>query len=259
MSDEAALLDSVISIATKAGQVIMEVYDSGDHAMTYKADLSPVTEADLRANHAIVAALGKLAPTVGIIAEESLSDARVNSFAGQDEIWMVDPLDGTKDFLKHNDEFTVNIALIRRGQPVLGVVYAPAMKLLYYGASGVGAWKKIGAEPATAIRVGNKKHQPPIVTVSRSHLDQNTESWLQAFGPHQLQRTGSSLKFCYLADGTADVYPRLSPIMEWDVAAADAILRLAGGSIIQQDTSRSPTYNKPNLVQPPFIATGSAS
>jgi len=258
MSDEAALLDSVIAIATKAGQEIMEVYDSGTHGTTYKADLSPVTQADMRANHCIVEALGKLAPTVPIISEESLSEAGVNSLAGEDEIWMVDPLDGTKDFLKHNDEFTVNIALIRRGAPILGVVYAPAMKLLYYAATEVGAWKQIGSEPAAALGTTHKKHQPPIVIVSRSHLDQSTEGWLGAFGPHQLHRAGSSLKFCYLADGTADVYPRLSEVMEWDVAAADAILRLAGGSIIQRGNSRPPIYNKPNLVQPPFIATGSA-
>jgi 3'(2'), 5'-bisphosphate nucleotidase len=258
MSDEAALLDFVITIARQAGQVIMEVYDSGVHDTTYKSDSSPVTEADRRANHCIVEALGKLAPTVPIISEESLSEAGVNSLSGEQEIWMVDPLDGTKDFLKHNDEFTVNIALIRGGEPVLGVVYAPAMKLLYYGATGVGSWKQIGSEPAIALDSVNKKRQPPIVTVSRSHLDQSTESWLQAFGPHTLHRAGSSIKFCYLADGTADVYPRLSPIMEWDIAAADAILRLAGGSIIQQDNSLPPIYNKADLHQPAFIATGSA-
>jgi 3'(2'), 5'-bisphosphate nucleotidase len=258
MSDEAALLNSVINIAVRAGQVILEVYDSDDHGTTYKADLSPLTQADMRANHYIVEALGKLAPTVPIISEESLSEAGVNSLTDEHEIWMVDPLDGTKDFLKHNDEFTVNIALIRKGEPVLGVVYAPAMKLLYYGAVGAGAWKQNGSEPAVALGSVHKKHQSPIVIVSRSHLDQHTENWLRAFGPHQLHRAGSSLKFCYLADGTADVYPRLSPIMEWDIAAADAILRLAGGSIIQQDNSRPPIYNKPDLHQPPFIATGSA-
>jgi 3'(2'), 5'-bisphosphate nucleotidase len=257
MSDEEALLSFVVNIATRAGQEIMDVYQSGVHNTTYKADLSPVTQADMRANRYIIEALGKLTPTVPILSEESLSEGTANLLTHQAEIWMVDPLDGTKDFLKHNDEFTVNIALIRRGEPVLGVVYAPAKEILYYGSSSAGAWKQVGSQPATQLGTSKPERSTPIITVSRSHLDASTEEWLENFGPHELLRTGSSLKFCYLADGTADVYPRLAPLMEWDVAAADAILRLVGGSIIERSTSEVPVYNKKDLHQPPFIATGS--
>lgn len=231
----------------------MEIYANGLVGTVYKSDQSPLTLADTKANDIIMSSLSKLTPNIPIISEESLSGHPFHNINLQHEVWLVDPLDGTKDFLKHNDEFTVNIALIRSGQPVLGVVYAPALKLLYYGVKGIGAYKQIGSQSPTELRATNHR-RVPIISVSRSHLDQATENWLSAFGPHKLIRIGSSLKLCYLADGQVDIYPRLSPIMEWDIAASDIILRLAGGTIREQATRSQPVYNKDDLHQPPFIA-----
>jgi 3'(2'), 5'-bisphosphate nucleotidase len=253
----ATLLSSVINTAHRAGQEIMDVYDDGLVDTAYKADLSPITRADTRANDLIVQSLNKLTPNVPIISEESLNEVTMNQMTNKKEVWMVDPLDGTKDFLKHNDEFTVNIAFIRDGKPILGVVYAPALKLLYYAAVDHGAYKQIESQPPIALNTSSWSCLP-IIAISRSHSNQTTKDWLKAFGPHTLMQVGSSLKLCYVADGTADIYPRLSPIMEWDIAAGDAILRLAGGSIREQSSSSEPVYNKVDFHQPPFIAFGVA-
>lgn len=255
--DNQTLLNGVIDIARRAGHEIMEIYDSGLAGTVYKRDSSPLTHADTRANRVVVQSLSKLTPNVPIISEESLNEVTTNQMTGEDEIWMVDPLDGTKDFLKHNDEFTVNIALVRSGKPILGVVYAPALDLLYYAAEGIGAYKQTGSQTAVALHTVSQD-RVPVIVVSRSHPAQATEDWLAAFGPHTLLRVGSSLKLCYVADGTADLYPRLSAIMEWDIAAGDAILRLAGGTISEQSSAAPPVYNKADLHQPPFIAAHSA-
>lgn len=256
MADKATLLNSVIDIARQAGREIMEIYDNGLVGTVYKADSSPLTKADILANDVIVSSLDQLTPNVPIISEELLNKDLTNKFVKEPEVWLVDPLDGTKDFLKHNGEFSVNIALIKDQKPVLGVVFAPAFDTCYYGTVGQGAWKQIGSKPPVPLKTSHKKRRP-IITVSRSHLDQATEHWLAEFGPHKLIKAGSSLKFCYLADNTADIYPRLTPIMEWDVAAADAILRLAGGKLTEIYGSAQPLYNKADLHQPPFIAISS--
>lgn len=203
--DNETLLRAVIDSAYQAGDAIMEVYGSGAVDTVYKADASPLTLADTRANDIITHSLTKLTPNVPIISEESLNELTTNTMTKEPEVWLVDPLDGTKDFLKHNDEFTVNIALIRNGVPILGVVYAPALQLLYYATLGHGAYKQIASQPATVLHI-QPRNRVPIISVSRSHPDQATQDWLQDFGPHNLLRLGSSLKLCYVADGTVDIY-----------------------------------------------------
>jgi len=252
MTDAFELLAPAVDIARRAGAEIMAVYnDDPAGAVTLKADNSPLTEADTRSNRYIMQALSNLTPIIPIVSEESLDEAPDRLQAR--ELWMVDPLDGTKDFLKRNDEFTVNIALIREGKPVLGVVYAPALDLTYWGAEGHGAWKQEHGKRPARIEAGEHDGLP-VITVSRSHLDEATQAWLDAFGPHELLPAGSSLKFCYVAEGRADVYPRLGPIMEWDIAAADAVLRAAGAQIVQQSDGKEPVYNKADLHQPTFVA-----
>jgi 3'(2'), 5'-bisphosphate nucleotidase len=251
------LLNSLIDIAHEAGDLIMSVYEAADIKRDYKKDKSPVTEADLLAHEHICSKLRQLTPRLTVISEESLNIDKL-SIPDNTDFWLIDPLDGTRDFLKHNDEFTVNIALISRSKPVLGVVYAPALGLTYYAAESEPAWKiKNGSNP---IRLGVHTTNPEtIFTASRTKLYNSTKDWLKANNATKVIRLGSSLKLCYIADNMADIYPRLSPIMEWDIAAADAILRSAGGSIIETRTNLQPSYGKAGFKQGPFIAFGSKS
>jgi 3'(2'), 5'-bisphosphate nucleotidase len=254
MLNEIDLVNAVIDIAYGAGELILEVYSSNSPGTTYKADSSPVTIADIASNNYILKSLAKLTPKIQVISEENLNDQVINKLTKQQEVWLVDPLDGTKEFLKHNDEFAINIGLVTNGYPVLGVVYAPALDILYYGSEATGAWKKAGKQKPIKLNPETSHHNPKII-VSRSHLDKKTEEWLKKIGTYDLGGVGSSLKICYLAEGKADIYPHLHPIREWDTAAPDAILRLVGGQIIEK-SSNQPVYNKPNLVQPSFIAFG---
>ncbi len=225
----ARLLDRVEQIAFEAGEAIMQVY-AGEFDVTQKQDESPVTAADMAANDVILHCLAQLKPAMPVLSEES-----VDAFSGPDcagRYWLVDPLDGTKEFIKRNDEFSVNIALIEQGQPVLGVVHAPALGLTWLAAEGVGAFKLDSVGVRQPIQVA--EHQPGTlwrVLGSRSHLGPKTLAWMEALGDFTLTRMGCSIKLCMVAEGAADLYPRLGPTSLWDTAAAHAIVNPAGGSI----------------------------
>lgn len=250
----ASLLPKVRTIAHEAGQVILRFYNGGIDAAT-KVDGSPVTQADIAAEHVITPALHHIAPGVPVVAEEAMSAGHKPDISGG-RFWLVDPLDGTKEFISRNGEFTVNIALIENGKPVLGVVYAPATGDLY-AASG----------PGTAVHWVEGRHDYPIqcrkppeggltVVASRSHgSGAELESFLSQYTVKDRVSCGSSLKFCTVAMGKADLYPRFGQTSEWDTAAGHAVLIGAGGRVEQPD--RSPlVYGKADIHNPNFVAYG---
>jgi 3'(2'), 5'-bisphosphate nucleotidase len=253
MTDQSRLLDAVLEIATEAGRAIMEIYD-GDFAVELKDDRSPLTEADRAAHAIIVERLGGLKPTLPVLSEESARH-EVENRRRWDAFWLVDPLDGTKEFIKRNGEFTVNIALIEGHKPTLGVVVAPAIDAAYGGGPDFGAFRRAGGrlEP---IAVRRPAAEPLRVVGSRSHPGPDLAVFLEALGPHEIKPMGSSLKICLVAAGEADIYPRLGPTMEWDTAAAQAILIGAGGSMIDLE-GRPLAYNaRETLLNPYFLALG---
>jgi 3'(2'), 5'-bisphosphate nucleotidase len=240
----------------EAGALIMQVYGTA-FDVGHKADASPVTEADELAEACITAALIGLDPDIPVVAEEAASRGQAPA-AGR-RFWLVDPLDGTREFVSRNGEFTVNIALIEDGVPVLGVVYAPVPDDLYLGAAGQGAWLVArGRRRDIACRLVPR--QSAVLACSRSHGDEPAlQLWLQQAQPpltvSARQAVGSSLKFGLLADGVADVYPRFGPTMEWDTAAGHAVLRAAGGEVEALD-GRPLRYGKPGYRNPHFVAWG---
>lgn len=250
---EARLVDHVRTLAEAAGAAILEVYSADDPGAREKADRTPVTEADLRAEAVILRGLAEATPDVPVVAEESVAAGDVPTVTESGPFWLVDPLDGTKEFLSRNGEFTVNIALVEDGVPTLGVVHLPAIGVTYVGA------------PARAERIEGAVTQPLGVVpapddgfralVSRSHLDPDTERWLEAVPVGSFVQAGSSLKFCRIAEGAADLYPRFGRTMEWDTAAGHAVLRAAGGSVLTP--SGAPfRYGKPGFENSPFVAFG---
>jgi 3'(2'), 5'-bisphosphate nucleotidase len=246
------LLDQVIRIARDAGQAVMGVYGT-DHAVRSKTDKSPVTEADVRAEAIILAALRALTPDVPIVAEEAVAAGEVPSVGAR--FWLVDPLDGTKEFIGRNGEFTVNIALVREEEPVLGVVFAPALNRLFAGAQDYGAF----VEDEGGHRPIRCRAVPPeglTVVASRSHGDAAAlNAFLSGRKVASLVSAGSSLKLCLVAAGEADLYPRLGRTMEWDIAAGHAVLLAAGGSVT--DIAGKPLkYGKPGFENPHFVACG---
>ena len=247
-----ALLDALLPIARQAGAAIMDIYAT-DFAVRGKADASPVTEADERAEALILPALASLTPDIPIVAEEAAAAGRIPSVG--ERFWLVDPLDGTKEFINRNGEFTVNIALIENGSPVLGVVFAPALDRLFAGAAGLGAFVEdkgvrrdivCRTEPAEGL----------TVVASRSHGDADAlASFLAGRKVARQTNAGSSLKLCLVAAGEADVYPRLGRTMEWDIAAGDAVLRAAGG-IVRTLDGPALRYGKADFANPHFAAWG---
>ena len=248
-------MDRLLKIATdaalEAGREIMRIYDdpSQDFGIERKADNSPLTLADKAAHECIVR---HLEPTgIPILSEEG-AHLPYEERKSWKRLWVVDPLDGTKEFIKKNGEFTVNIALIEDGSPVLGVIYVPVKDVLYSGIVGEGATK--GARSPLPLA---PKHNVFTIVASRSHLTPETEEYIEEMrrehGEVQLISSGSSLKICLVAEGTADVYPRFAPTMEWDTAAGDAIARAAGKEVVDALTGQPLTYNKPDLHNPWFI------
>ena len=234
----------------------MAIYSKKDLGVELKADESPLTLADQAANEVICRALEKLSVQYPIISEENKAvpyETRKN----YDYHWLVDPLDGTKEFIKRNGEFTVNIALIHAGKPVMGVVYVPCFDETYWGAEGVGAFLEANGK-TTRLEVPAFKlaDEGLNVVCSRSHLNDDTQAFVDKLKNPSLVPTGSSLKFLIIAKGEAHVYPRLGPTMEWDTAAAQAVLEQAGGSVIDEETKQPLRYNKENLLNPYFIAYG---
>lgn len=245
----------VIQAAKEAGALIMAHYQT-DFSVQSKADDSPLTKADLDANNHIENVLSAAFPTVTIVSEES-NDKLILPI--KDAVyWLIDPLDGTKEFIKKNDEFTVNIALIKNSKPVLGVVYAPALDLLYYAMKGNGAYRSDSNQAAKAIHVNTTKSIPVKVACSRSHPGEALTDWLKKLGEYELAPMGSSLKICLVADGQADLYPRLGPTSLWDTGAAHCILNEAGGDIIDYESQIALQYNlNGNWLNPWFIAKSS--
>lgn len=248
------LLEEVAEIADAAGEAIMAVYE-GDFDVELKDDESPLTEADRASHRVIQEGLASLDPLLPVLSEESPPE-EVEDRGNWECFWLVDPLDGTKEFVKRNGEFTVNIALVERDRAILGVVSAPALGIEYRGALDAGAWRRGVDGRSVPIRVSGAHAEPLRVVGSRSHPSPALAGFLEALGPHEIKPMGSSLKICLVADGQADVYPRLGPTSEWDTAAAQAILESAGGGMM--DLAGQPLrYNrKDDLLNPHFLAFG---
>ncbi len=263
------LLFTAITTALKSGDAILSVYER-DFEVEEKADKSPLTEADKLSNKIITSHL----PDYPILSEEG-KEIPYEERSGWKRFWLIDPLDGTKEFIKRNGEFTVNIALVESGKPVLGVVYAPVVKTLYFGSKETGAfkvengdfsfleeitspekfWKEI-EKVAVKLPVG-KESEEIVVVASRSHRNPETEAFIkkleEKFGKVKTVSKGSSLKLCLVAEGAADVYPRIAPTMEWDTAAGQAVVEAAGGRVINYETGEPLIYNKRDLLNPYFI------
>ncbi len=265
----------VIMAVLDAGEAILGIYESGeDVEVEYKADQSPLTAAD-RASHALLMERLQQLWDLPVLSEES-REVPWERRGQWESYWLVDPLDGTKEFIRRNGEFTVNVALVRRGVPVYGVVYAPVPGLLYFGAAGHGARRAVrGVDYADrdelAARLTDAEHafpalplaqepgRPFTVVASRSHGNVETTDFIERLevdhGPARRVSVGSSLKLCLCAEGTADVYPRLAPTMHWDTAAAQAVVSAAGGRVLQAGTSDELSYGGPSLVNPYFVVT----
>lgn len=250
-----SLAGRVAAIARQAGREILEVYAQAESARTLKADDSPLTAADLRSHRLIASALAALTPGIPVLSEEADRPPYAER-ARWPRHWLVDPLDGTREFLARNGEFTVNIALIEAHAPVLGVVHVPVSDLTYCGVAGEGAWRQPGTAPPETVQVAARAADPVRVVGSRSHRGDSLAGFLARLGPHELRAVGSSLKFCMVAEGSADVYPRLGPTSEWDTAAAHAVTVAAGGTVVELD-GQPLRYNlREELRNPFFVAYG---
>ncbi|MCC6503142.1 MAG: 3'(2'),5'-bisphosphate nucleotidase CysQ [Deltaproteobacteria bacterium] len=250
------LLGKIMALAIKAGEEIMNIY-SRDFSVEYKDDSSPLTEADKASHEIIDAGLRKIAPDIPVISEEG-EPIPYSERKSYRSLWLVDPLDGTKEFIKKNGEFTVNIALIEGSSPVLGVIYVPAKGVLYYGEKGKGAFKQErGDSPVKLKRTLLPVGSPVRALVSRSHPSPEVADFLKAYNVASCVEAGSSLKFCLVAEGSADLYPRIGPTSEWDTAAGHAIAEAAGCLVATLD-GKPLTYNKESLLNPGFVVSAVA-
>jgi 3'(2'), 5'-bisphosphate nucleotidase len=253
------LRDATTIIAEEAAREILRIY-AGDHGVRDKDDRSPVTDADHAAEAVILAGLRKLTPDAVIIAEEEVAAGRIPSLDGK-AFWLVDPLDGTKEFIKRNGEFTVNIALVENGRPILGIVLAPATETLWRGAKGLGADKREGKGAFTPMKTRTPPPEGLTACASRSHgTFSDLDIWFRNNNLTVANRVeaGSSLKFCLIAEGKADIYPRFGPTMEWDTGAAQGVLEAAGGEVVTVD-GQPLLYGKPHFANPHFIARSLAA
>ena len=255
------LANQILLVAQGAGNLIMSVYRevcSGQAGaegalLKYKTDESPLTRADLLAHQHISQELAVLTPGIARVSEEDEQSHKRRKPTG--DFWLIDPLDGTKEFLAKNGEFTVNIALVRDGKSVLGVVVAPALGQAYWGAEGLGAYRSMsGRVERIYVTTASATAQPIRVVASKSHMNIETVNFIQRLGAYTLVQAGSSLKFCRIAEGTAEVYPRMGPTCEWDTAAAQAIVEAAGGYVCRMDGSPL-RYGKPDVLNPQFVAS----
>ena len=254
---DATLLSQVVALARQAGEKILEIYQT-DFSVEFKDDQSPLTAADLASHQVIVAGLAKLTPNIPILSEESAAidfDVRMS----WNRYWILDPLDGTKEFVKKNGEFTVNIALVDGHRPVLGVVYVPVTGVVYYACEGVGAFCQRQENPPENLQCRRPAGAVPVIVGSRSHGGSSLDEALTKIGPHKMVSMGSSLKFCLVAEGKADLYPRLGLTSEWDTAAAQAVVEQAGGCVLNRETRQPLQYNtKDSLLNPYFVVIGDA-
>jgi len=251
--DKTELSEALRDLAEAAGREILAVYAETQIQVRTKADASPVTAADERSEQLILARLAVLAPEIPVVAEESVARGRIPDVSGG-RFFLVDPIDGTKEFISHNGEFTVNIALIENREPTLGVVHLPALGETYWSAADGRAWRRrSGAEPEPIYC--REPGDGLVVVASRSHRDKSTDEFLRRFPVDEVVPAGSSLKLCRVAEGAADMYPRLGRTMEWDIAAGHAVLAAAGG-LITTLGGEPLRYGKPGLDNPHFVAWG---
>ena len=252
--DPEKLIEPVVELAVKAGNAILEVYAT-DFDVQHKADESPLTQADMASHSVIDQGLKALTPDIPVLSEESgLPD--FTERAQWNTYWLVDPLDGTKEFVNRNGEFTVNIALIEKGRPVFGVVHVPVRNKTYVGCAGYGAELRDAGSGPVKINVAGETARPARVVGSRSHRGSSLDGFLDKLGEHEMHAMGSSLKFCLVAEGAADIYPRLGPTSEWDTAAAQAVVEQAGGSVLTLDGKPLSYNSKSEILNPYFLVIG---
>jgi 3'(2'), 5'-bisphosphate nucleotidase len=251
---QSELLAKVVKLAQQAGDAILSVY-SEQFEVTHKTDQSPLTVADLRSHEIISKGLLALTPDVPVLSEEA-SDISFEQRQQWTRYWLVDPLDGTKEFVSRNGEFTVNIALIEDHVPVLGVVHVPVTSTTYTGALGVGAFKQFDGQTPEPLRVRSPADSPLRIVGSRSHRGDTLDQYLPKLAPYELVAVGSSLKFCLVAEGSADFYPRFGPTSEWDTAAAQAVVEAAGGQVVKTNGERLRYNTKADLLNPHFLVYG---
>ncbi len=243
---------NINNIVYAAGQDILDIYETA-FEVEIKSDNSPLTIADKKSHMTIENGLKKLFPSIPILSEEG-RDIPYLERKTWDCFWLIDPLDGTKEFIKRNGEFTVNIALIEDGYPIFGSVYAPYKKELFWAYEGLGAWKSYNKDKEQKITVTSNGKEKRIV-ISRSHPNEKVTEFISQYKSHQLIRMGSSLKLCCIAEGKADIYPRLGPTSEWDIGAAQCIVEEAGGSVLEYESNLRLKYNKENILNPFFIVS----
>lgn len=254
------LCEGAIAVAQAAAEAILHVY-RGEFDVEHKRDASPLTAADLAAHHCIVDGLAKLTPDVPVLSEEAANQVPPHVRRGWRRLWLVDPLDGTREFVKRNGEFTVNIALIENGRPTLGIVLAPATDLLWRGVTGLGADKRERGGAFAAISTRQPPPEGLTACASRSHaIYSDLNIWFRNQGLTVAERleAGSSLKFCLIAEGRADIYPRFGPTSEWDTAAGQGVLEAAGGEVVTV-SGKPLTYGHPPFLNPHFIARSKAA
>ena len=247
------MIDPIVDLAVVAGEAILEVYAT-DFDVQAKGDDSPLTQADLASHRCIVAGLRALTPDIPIISEEE-GLPEFSERSQWQQYWLIDPLDGTKEFVNRNGEFTVNIALIDDGRPVLGVVHVPVQDRTYVGCEGIGSEIR-DDDSVTSIRVAENSETPVRIVGSRSHRGSSLDAFLAKVGDSELVPMGSSLKFCVVAEGRADVYPRLGPTSEWDTAAAQAVVEQAGGAVLKLDGKPLSYNTKEEILNPWFVVIG---
>jgi len=252
--DLETLTPAIVDLAKQAGERVMRVY-SRPFEVTQKEDDTPLTEADQASNAMIAAGLSRLTPEIPVVSEEN----ELPTFEQRRQwrlFWLVDPLDGTREFIKRNDEFTVNIALVRDGDPVLGVVYAPALDITYFGYRESGAFKQFDGEQPQRIQVRRPAERPFQVAVSRSHRKPEIDDIIARLPDYEAVSVGSSLKFCMVAEGKVDFYPRIGPTSEWDSGAAQAVVEAAGGRVTDLDMQPLRYNRKESLLNPDFVVFG---
>ena len=250
-SDQNRLLLDVTELAREAGRTILEIYASS-FTVAEKEDHSPLTEADLRSEKLILAGLKRLAPEIPVLSEET-GQVPWSRRRDWSRLWVVDPLDGTKEFVQRNGEFTVNIALVDHHRAVLGVVHAPVLERTYYACEGIGAFRSDVHASGRPIRVAKRGAGPVRVVGSRSHRGSSLDGFLAKVGPHEFVEVGSSLKLCLVAEGNADVYPRLGPTCEWDTAAGQCVLEQAGGQVLKLNGEPLDYNAREEVLNPHFV------
>jgi 3''(2''),5''-bisphosphate nucleotidase (EC 3.1.3.7) len=247
-----SILPDVIKIADEASEKVLHIYQS-DFKVNYKEDHSPITAADIASHDIIVKGLRQISRDIPVLSEEG-AEIPWEERKKWRRFWLIDPIDGTKDFTQRTGEFTVNIAMIEDGEPVMGVVTAPALKEAFWGIKGEGAHMRDRTGRVHRIRVAEPKDTLRVVA-SKNHLNEETRAFIDTLGAHETVQAGSSLKFCRIAEGHADIYPRMGPTSEWDTAAAHAVLVAAGGKV-QTPEGHPLVYGKENILNPNFIAAG---